>query len=157
MEEQKDGENGTDMTRAERQKLKRTAAKEQRAEEKKAQGKKALFSKAGIFAIILGVAVVIAFLIYSNAASAGKIDAFSKCLAEKKIVIYGNDWCHFTQGQMHMFGAASKNLNYVVCDKNKELCDQKQITITPTWEINGKMVREVQSLEQLSALSGCKL
>ena len=75
----------------------------------------------------------------------GKYDEFAKCLTEKGAVIYGNDYCQYTNKQLGMFGKSSKYLNYVKCSENKKLCDDKKIDTTPTWEIKGEMYEQVQS------------
>jgi len=71
--------------------------------------------------------------------------------------MYGNDFCQYTTKQLNLFGKSKKDLNYVKCIENKELCDSKGIKITPTWEINGSFYQQVQSFEKLSELSGCKI
>ena len=58
---------------------------------------------------------------------------------------------------MGFFGKSKEYLNYIRCSENKELCDQKGIKITPTWEIEGKMYEQVQNFERLSAISGCEI
>jgi len=72
-------------------------------------------------------------------------------------VIYGNDFCQYTNRQLNFFGKSKKYLNYAKCTNNNELCDSKGVKITPTWEINGKLYEQVQSFETLSSLSGCKI
>ena len=87
----------------------------------------------------------------------GSYDSFAKCLSEKGAVIYGNDFCQYTNKQLNYFGNSKKYLNYVKCIDNKELGDSKAIKVTPTWEINGQMYEQVQTFEKLSAVSGCEL
>ncbi len=146
-----------DMTRAERRRLKRLNAKEERRNEKKQEERKGFLGKAVLLGAVLLIAGAIGFFVYSSNGQAKSLDSFAQCLSEKGAVIYGNDRCQYTQRQKSMFGSSFHRLKYVVCDEKKELCDQKQITITPTWEIEGNMVREVQSLKRLSELTGCKL
>ncbi len=158
--DQKSGPNTTsidEMSRAERKRLKRQQAKEERKEGKAKESKKSLLTK-GIIAICgLLLVSAIAFLIFSGNANANSMDDFAKCMEAKGAVIYGNNWCKYTSKQKAMFGGSFQYLNYVVCDQQKALCDEKKITITPTWEIDGKMYREVQQLDTLSQLTGCKL
>ena len=146
-----------EMSSAERRRLKRLKAKEERKEERQSSAHKSSGMK---MLIILGAVLLIGgigYAIYSGSnAQASAMESFSQCLKDKGAVIYGNNWCQYTQKQMHMFGSPFSKLKYVVCDENKALCDEKKITITPTWEIDGKMYQQVQTLETLSQLSGCK-
>ncbi len=106
------------------------------------------------------IAVIVQGLSYSAYAliqSSSKYSRFAQCLKDKGAIIYGNDFCKYTGEQLAMFGSASKKLNYVKCAENKEVCDEKSVRITPTWEINGNFYKEVQPLQRLSELTGCKL
>ena len=134
--------------------MKHFAGKEQEKEtgEKKSKNKKYLL----VFAVIIAV-VLIAITFYIRSNKQGSYDNFAKCLSEKNVVVYGNDFCQYTGKQLNMFGNSEKYLNYVKCANNKELCDNKQIKITPTWEINGKMIEGIQSFEKLAETSACKL
>ncbi|MBI2574266.1 hypothetical protein HYV82_00075 [Candidatus Woesearchaeota archaeon] len=145
------------LTRAERRKLKRQDAKEEMKAESQKNARKSLTGKIIIAAIGIALTGLIWLLISSSGAKAKSLDSFAGCLSEKGAVIYGNEWCSYTQRQKNMFGSSFSRIKYVICDQQKKLCDEKQITITPTWEINGSMYREVQKLEALSHLSGCKL
>ena len=87
----------------------------------------------------------------------GEYDRFAKCLTEKGTVIYGNDYCQYTNKQLNFFGKSAKYLNYVKCADNQKLCDDKNVKITPTWEINKEMYEQVQTFERLSSLSGCEI
>jgi hypothetical protein len=110
---------------------------------------------------ILGmIGLIILFSILSISAyvkKPGKYDDFAKCLAEKGAVIYGNNECSYTIKQLNFFGKSKKYLNYSRCILDEELCDLKNVRVTPTWEINGEMYGQVQSLERLSELSGCEI
>ncbi|MBI4439307.1 hypothetical protein HY640_05220 [Candidatus Woesearchaeota archaeon] len=145
------------MSRAERRKQKRQQAREEHLAEKVQEKRKSVFGKLVIACIGLAVVAGIVFLFYSSSANAKTMDEFSECLAKKGAVIYGNEWCKYTQKQKNMFGSSFGRLNYVICDQQKKLCDEKQITTTPTWEINGSIFREVRTIEELSMISGCKI
>lgn len=98
---------------------------------------------------IIPVIVVLALAVWVGYAwaSPGKYDAFAKCLSEKGVVMYGEDWCPYTKGQKTMFGKSFKYVNYEI---------KKDLAVRPTWVINGETYEKVQSFERLSALTGCK-
>jgi len=127
-------------------------AKHQEKEEKKPKNTK----KYLLFGIFLVAIILFAVTFYVKSLSPGKYDDFAKCLGEKA-VIYGNDFCDYTNQQRNLFGKSQKHLNYVKCIENEELCNSKQVKITPTWEINGTNYEGVQGFEKLAALSGCEI
>ena len=123
---------------------------QKQSEEQKIQSKK---SKYYIIAAVIGVVILatVAYSVYSINKS-GPYDNFAKCLAEKGAVMYGAmDWCKYTQAQKGMFGKSFKYVNY------HEFQDLPGIKKTPTWVINGAWHENVQSLDKLAALTGCKL
>ncbi|HSU72695.1 MAG TPA: hypothetical protein VLJ21_02505 [Candidatus Binatia bacterium] len=83
----------------------------------------------------------------------GHLDGFAQCLKEKNAILYGAiEWCHYTQEQAGMFGKSFKYLDY------RDYRDAPiEIKKTPTWLINGQAYENVQSLERLSAITGCPL
>jgi len=87
----------------------------------------------------------------------GEFDSFAKCLTDKGVVVYGNDFCPYTPTQLNLFGKSKAHLNYVKCIDNEAVCDKKEIKITPTWEIKGKIYEGVQGFDKLALLSGCDL
>jgi hypothetical protein len=100
----------------------------------------------GSLAVIIIIIAGVAF------AMPGKLDKFATCLTDKGAVMYGAiEWCHYTQDQAGMFGKSFKLVNY------QDYRDLPGIKKTPTWQINGALYENVQSLERLSALTGCPL
>ena len=110
-----------------------------------------------IFGLIGLIIILSSFTVYSYMNKPGGYDDFANCLSDIGVVVYGNDFCRFTNEQLNFFGKSKENLNYIKCFDNKKLCNEKGIEITPTWEINGKMYEQVQDFEKLSQISGCKL
>ncbi len=100
--------------------------------------------------------IIFGITVYSQVKKPGLYENFTKCLTDKAI-IYGNDFCSYTNQQMNMFGKAKKYLSYVKCIDNEELCNSKGVKITPTWEINGKTYQGVQSFETLARLTECEI
>lgn len=119
--------------------------------------KKINFKKYFIFTSIVLIIILLGLSVNSYVKKPGQYDEFAKCLTEKGVVVYGNDYCQYTNQQLNFFGKSKKYLNYIKCYDNKQLCDEKEITITPTWEINGEMYEQVQTFERLSAISGCEI
>ena len=115
------------------------------------------FKRYFIFFALIVIVGLSAYMVTSNMNKAGDYDTFARCLTEKGVVVYGNDYCQYTVKQLNFFGKSKESLNYVKCAENPVLCDEKKVTITPTWEINGKMYEQVQTFEQLAAYSGCVL
>ncbi len=118
----------------------------------KKQWRKYLLLGGAILAVI-----ILAYTFYFRFQLPGEYDNFAKCLTEKGAVIYGNDFCSYTNKQRNWFGNSKKYLNYVKCVDNKDLCDNKGVKITPTWEINGKTYSGVYDFARLAELSGCSI
>ena len=98
--------------------------------------------------IIAGVVLLVAVSVSAFAfLSPGTYDNFAKCLTEKGAVMYGEDWCQYTNGQKAMFGKSFKHVTYVV---------KSDLAKRPTWVIDGESYETVQSFQRLSALTGCK-
>ncbi len=110
--------------------------------EKKAKTKR----KIVVFAAI-GFLVVASLIAYALL-SPGKYNEFAKCLTEKGAVMYGEDWCQYTNGQKEMFGKSFKYINYKV---------KTDLRLRPTWVIDGETYETVQSFQRLSALTGCEI
>lgn len=88
--------------------------------------------------------------------------ALAKYLKDTGVVKYSAYWCPNCLNQSELFGKqAYEELNVVECardGKNSQtkLCIEKKIKGFPSWEINGKIILGVQTLEELSKLSGYK-
>ena len=86
----------------------------------------------------------------------------AKYLNDKCVVKYSAYWCPNCLNQSELFGKqAYKELNVVECARDginsqTQLCIDKKIKGFPTWEINGKLILGVLSLNELSKLTGYK-
>ena len=86
----------------------------------------------------------------------------AKYLNNKGVVKYSAYWCPNCLNQSELFGKkAYKELNVVECARDginsqTQLCIDKKIQGFPTWEINGKLILGVLSLNELSRLTGFK-
>ena len=88
--------------------------------------------------------------------------SFAKYLKDKGVIKYSAYWCPNCLYQSELFGKqAYKELKVVECardGKNSQthLCINKKIKGFPSWEINGKIILGVQTLKELSKLTGYK-
>ena len=86
----------------------------------------------------------------------------AKYLNENGVVKYSAYWCPNCLNQSELFGKqAYKELNVVECARDgknsqTQLCIDKNIEGFPSWEINGKIILGVQTLKELSRLTGYK-
>lgn len=101
-----------------------------------------------VIGISLAILLILSSWIVYSLVSPGKYDNFAKCLTEKGAVMYGEDWCHYTQGQKAMFGKSFKYVDYY---------QKSDLKRRPTWVIDGKTYETVQSFERLAALTGCTI
>ncbi len=110
---------------------------------------------------IILVLILTAFLVVvgcsTGNASSGKYDDLAKCLTEKNVKMYGTEWCSHCKNQKAAFGNSFQYVDYVDCDKSKQVCDAAGITGYPTWEIEGKLYPGEQQLNNLASLSRCEL
>ena len=85
---------------------------------------------------------------------------FAKYLKNNGVVKYSAYWCPNCLNQGELFGKqAYKELNVVECARDgknsqTQLCIDKNIEGFPSWEINGKIILGVLTLEELSTLTG---
>ena len=86
----------------------------------------------------------------------------AKYLKDNGVVKYSAYWCPNCLDQSELFGKeAYKELNVVECARDgknsqTQLCIDKKIEGFPSWEINGKIIIGVQTLKELSELTGFK-
>ncbi|HYA96239.1 MAG TPA: hypothetical protein VEC95_08205 [Terriglobales bacterium] len=100
-----------------------------------------------------------------SAADKAKLDAFARCLGDKKAVMYGAFYCEHCKEQKDLFGDSAQYLPYVECvekgtRKVTDQCKTLGIRRTPTWifeESGERLDGKVLSLEELSQKTGCKL
>jgi hypothetical protein len=99
----------------------------------------------------------------TGSAQPRNLDAFAKCLGEKKATMYGSFLCPHCADQRKLFGSSFSSVPYVECSVpgSRQVtfpCMAEQIRYTPTW-IFGDGERRVglQSLQALSEKTGCRL
>jgi hypothetical protein len=91
-------------------------------------------------------------------ADVSEIVKFSQCLADSGVVVYGANWCGYTNNLVDNLGGFD-NIKpfYVECTENTELCSNEGITGYPTVKLNGEVVGPDRTFEGFSELTGCAM
>lgn len=88
----------------------------------------------------------------------GKYDNLAKCLAEKKITMYGAYWCSHCQNEKKGFGSSFQYVPYVECTEETQKCIDAKILGYPSWVFpDGRTLEGAQGVERLASESGCPL
>lgn len=91
-----------------------------------------------------------------NAVAPEELAKFVECLKKAKFVIYGANWCHYTNDLVAMLGGKEQvQPIYIECTENEDLCKEKGVTGYPTIIINGKEFNGSRSLTGFSEVTGC--
>lgn len=90
---------------------------------------------------------------YSNE----EVESLVSCLADKDFVIYGADWCGYTNQVSSLFGGADISSIYVECTVEDALCNENEITGYPTIKIGGQVVNVQRSLAGFAEATGCAI
>ncbi|HEU0080667.1 MAG TPA: thioredoxin domain-containing protein [Candidatus Paceibacterota bacterium] len=115
-----------------------------------------------IVILALAIVAVAAAALYlsqpKTAYSQETLRSFALCLADKKLTMYGAEWCPHCKAQKALFGAAFAQVPYVECPQNEQLCIDKGIRGYPTWiDASGAKYESEQPLEKLAQVAGCPL
>ena len=73
-------------------------------------------------------------------------------LVENGVTLYGISSCGSTQKQLVDLGTTehyTQGLDYVDCEEDAAFCRLMNVTLYPTWQINGQLYPEYYSLEKL--------
>jgi len=116
----------------------------------------ALFA-ASMFSTIT-VTVVVALPLVRIDTTESERQELRQKLVENGATLYGVSSCAYTQRQLADLGTTelfTQGLDYVDCEVKAAYCRQMNVTVYPTWQINGQLYPEYYSLEKLSEkLSG---
>jgi hypothetical protein len=89
------------------------------------------------------------------------VRAFVDCLRDSGAKYYGAHWCPYCRKQNALFGKDAKYLPYVECSRKgsrDKLSRCDHISGYPTWELSdGRQVSGVQSISDLTRLTGCEV
>ena len=102
--------------------------------------------------IILAVIVIAVWAI--NRPIPQTTEEIAECIGQNG-VLYVQLGCHACNLQEDYFGEYHVLLNKVDCIFNKQACIDKNISATPTWEIDGTFYSGAKSIEKLKDLTGC--
>ncbi|MEB3307033.1 MAG: hypothetical protein VKK98_02665 [Cyanobacteriota bacterium] len=84
--------------------------------------------------------------------------AVSRQLSQRGAVFYGAWWCPACTAQKSLFGReAAALLPYVECDRGdegRERCQAADLRVYPTWDLDGRRLEGVRSVEELREWSG---
>lgn len=84
--------------------------------------------------------------------------AVSDHLRRRGALFYGAWWCPACLAQKRLFGKeAAARLPYVECDKTdagRQRCRKAKVQSIPTWDLDGRRLEGVQSVETLKRWSG---
>lgn len=110
--------------------------------------------------IVAGIAILIFIFIFYRILfvpyQMTSLNAFSECLTNKGVRVYGTDWCKSCQNQKNMFGESFQYVRYINCDFHEKECARLGITAYPTWYMNGKTLPSgAMSLKSLGETSQC--
>lgn len=84
--------------------------------------------------------------------------ALAECLSAKGAIMYGTERCPHCQNQKKLFGEAFEKINFVDCDKEKNVCQLAWVTGYPTWKFaDGTVLQGTQTLEILSSAASCSI
>lgn len=112
------------------------------------------FKAVAIFILFI-IILAMALLFWPHPASSQL--TFGQCLTQKGVTLYGVDTCDQCLNQKQILGHDFTNVRYVNCDFEEKLCRELGITVYPFWVHGSKHIPGIQSIEQLSKLSGCKI
>jgi len=93
-----------------------------------------------------------------NTVSPEELTEFILCLKEANFVIYGANWCGWTQKLVEMLGGFDilKPI-YVECTEEQESCGEKGIGGYPTILVKGEEYQGARSFEEIAAATDCEV
>jgi hypothetical protein len=118
------------------------------------------FTVAAMLLVLIVAGAMAVNILTNNKVSPTK--DFAQCIAASGAKMYGAYWCSHCQEQKAMFGDNWQYMNYIECgvpngNGQTEVCRAAGVTSYPTWDFNGTRVLGTQTIDQLSARTGCTL
>lgn len=114
-------------------------------------------NKKTLWVFALGLITLVLAGCGATSSSSDENVALAECLTSKGAIMYGTDRCPHCQNQKQLFGfAAFEKINFVDCDKEKNVCNLAGVTGYPTWKFaDGTVLQGTQTLEVLSSAGSC--
>lgn len=85
-----------------------------------------------------------------------EIGDFLDCLQEAQLVIYGADWCGYTQQVVDLFGGYQAAAPvYVECTQEEDICREAEVVGYPTIKVAGQAYTGERSLAGFAEATGC--
>lgn len=106
-----------------------------------------------IFAVLLIAGIIFAYNYYSTQKNIPSKE-LTLCIANYSI-LYSQTGCTFCIKQEQMFGDNVNLLIGVDCAESSATCRLANISVTPTWIINGIEYRGVYTIKELKNMTGC--
>ena len=107
---------------------------------------------------IIGIAGALVWYLSNSQPPATALDSFAQCLRDKRVMMYGADWCPHCQNEKKAFGESFRFVNYIECPKEPQKCLSANINGYPTWTFtDGRRFEGELGLQKLSLESGCAL
>ena len=88
--------------------------------------------KIAVGVIIAAVTIAVGWFWLAGDGPSANLDAFAQCLAEKKITMYGAEWCPHCLNEKNAFGDSFKYVPYVECPEKPDKCLAAGIRGYPT-------------------------
>lgn len=109
-----------------------------------------------IILVLLTIVGALAYKFLSKPTVSPQVQALAQCLADKKVVMYGANWCSHCKAQKARFGQYWKLVPYVECVDEPQKCIDAGVKSYPTWIFpDSKKLTGEQELTQLAKESGC--
>jgi hypothetical protein len=107
------------------------------------------------FTNLFAVASIASIVFLSGCTSSsdtGQNTKLAECLTEQGATMYGTNRCSHCQAQKDLFGyEAFTKINFVDCDKEKNVCNLAGVSGYPTWKFaDGSTLVGEQTFEALS-------
>jgi len=116
-----------------------------------------------IVSLVIATALLV-FLIANNTINLGNLSISSSAVKSSveecisgKATLYYLETCPVCKEQKQVLGQSFDKLATINCadDSKALLCYNAGISTVPTWIIEGKRIKGVQTIEQLKELTGC--
>lgn len=106
--------------------------------------------------IILLIIAFISWIKFKPENNEGVSKELAECISQNSTV-YSQIGCTHCEKQKELFGENWKYINEVKCNDDWRVCQDANITGTPTWIINGKLHSGLKSIENLKTITGCEI